>query len=197
MRHDLRIEDYRQLDLTGCYNMGFFVPNALVKGNIVWRRDGEVTGSISFSTDLRSKEHPTALLSYTYNGREINDVINLKWQRSNLNERLNGVYGYYYFVCPVTGVKCRKLYLRGGRFISRTALGALYDKQTESKRERNSILNKVIEAELEFDTLMTENYKKRTYRGKLTPFGRKLAKANNRVIALRNYIPDKPRFKAK
>lgn len=171
------LDDYLALTVKDCKRMGFFVPNALSSGVVRWTLDGTVVASVGFATDTRGV--PLAKIAYNYNGRNVEATVALRWKRSNLNPASD--YGYYYFVCPVTGALCRKLYLVDGRFVSRHATGALYDTQTKTKSRRPDGPNGPFYAVLEFEKLAAQRYRRETYRGRPTPYGRKLRKLARRV----------------
>lgn len=172
------LEEYVTLSVTKCKEMGFFKQGAACSGSVRWRnRDGNETASIGFITDLRNV--PFARLVYEYNGVTQDYVIPLRRKQSNLNP----ANGFYLFVCPVTGLSCRKLYLVNGRFVSRRAFRALYEKQTFSRTEKQGVYKYLI---LHNDLEWAENqrYRKRTYNGKLTAYGRKLLKMEERLDAM-------------
>lgn len=164
------IEQLLALTVTDLKRLGFLRPNDVHRGAVEWKRaDGTRRASIYVETDLRF-EIPSVRLVYDHGGKTLDYTTLLRWKQSNLN---NG--GFYYFVCPVTGRSCRKLYLVGGRFVSRYAFRALYDKQLWSKSDRADPLNDLV-AFAEWEQLAGQRYRKPVYRGKLTPYGRKLEK---------------------
>ena len=130
------IEDYIRLTVKDCKRLGYFVPQAETSGVVRWTQGGNVVASVRFSTNLKGAV-PFAVLNYTYKGEPVHTELTLRFHPSNLK----GETGYYYFVCPVTGLSCRNLYLVEGRFVSRTAFRPLYRKQAETKiGKRNSSL---------------------------------------------------------
>lgn len=174
----MTIEKYLCLTVTDCKRLGFLRPNETKTGSIVWRRDGGVIASVGFAT--KTTGVPLARFSYEANGTPQNYDVALRWKRSNLNPATE--HGYYYFVCPVTGALCRKLYLVGGRFVSRHAFRALYEQQTFSKSRRRNLAP--YRDLLAVDELVyNQRYRRETYRGNLTPYGRKVAKLAERLRA--------------
>ena len=153
------LEDCLCLSLTACKKMGYFVPNADASGVIKWGTREKVAASIGFETNLRAE-------------------ITLRYKQSNLKAGT----GFYYFVCPVTGLSCRKLYLVNGRFVSRMAFRPLYRQQAENYR--NPIIQYYEHARKCEDILFNSHHRRRTYRGKQTPWGRKYEKAERRYITL-------------
>ena len=121
-----------------------------------------------------------ARFSYEYNGETHTYDVALRWKRSNLNPESE--HGYYYFVCPETGNLCRKLYLVGGRFVSRRAFRALYPVQTYSKKYRSDT-----RAWRDFvavdDLVFNQRFRREYYRGRITPYGRKVEKLARRLGA--------------
>ena len=151
--------------------MGYFLNGALASGVVRWKRGGGLVAAIGFATDTRGV--PVARLSYNYNGQDVTDTIALRWKRSNL--RADTTHGYYYFVCPVTGTLCRKLYLVNGRFIGRRAFRPLYQDQTKSHTERVGLVS-TLERIFKGQELANQPRRREYYNGKLTPYGRKMQK---------------------
>ena len=166
------IQDYIRLSVKDCKRLGYFKEKHYCKGSVKWTQRGNVVASICFVTDLRGVV-PYAVLGYDYKGETVRTEITLRFKPSNLN---NGT-GFYYFVCPVTGLSCRNLYLVDGRFVSRQAFRPLYPKQVEGERARkkNAALN-TLRALGEYHDLLNEKNRRLTYNGKATPYGRKVEK---------------------
>ena len=76
----------------------------------------------------------------------------------------------WYFLCPKTNNRCRKLYLVDGLFLHREAFtDCMYESQTQSKKYRE--LEKTLGAYFRTDDLYNELYKKhfkKSYAGKPT-----------------------------
>lgn len=115
-------------------------------------------------------------LSCLIDGEPYQGEIMVEQRDSNL-----GVGGhYYYFLCPETGRRCRYLYLYGGRFVSRFAIPrAAYPCQ----RYRSS-LAKSLDVLLNVSDITEKRYGKEYYRGKLTPYGKKLLRAYDALQAV-------------
>ena len=176
------IEDYLILSVTACKRLGYFIPKAKASGVVRWtrERDGNTVeiASIQFETNLTGTV-PYAVLTYNYKGTPVRAEITLRFRPSNLN---NGT-GYYYFVCPVTGLSCRKLYLVNGRFVGRMAFRPLYSQQAESHTQRGlSVFT--LRALGAYEEMRIKPYRRLTFRGKLTPYGRKVEKLGKRVGVL-------------
>ena len=172
------IENYIRLSVTDCKRMGYFTPKAVTAGVVNWTQRGEVVASIGMQTNLAGTV-PYAVLNYNYKGEPVHVELTLRFHPSNLNNDT----GYYYFVCPVTGLSCRNLYLVDGRFISRWAFRPLYSSQAE--RRRNGGLAYLC-ALADYEKMLDAKYRRLTYRGRLTPWGRKVEKMGARAELFRN-----------
>lgn len=170
------------LSVTACKRLGYFTPQATASGVVRWtrERDGETVeiASIRLETHLTGTI-PYAVLTYNYKGTPVRTEITLRFRPSNLKAGT----GYYYFVCPVTGLSCRKLYLVNGRFVGRMAFRPLYPQQAESHKQRDLSTYTLLALGV-YEDLLNKPYRRLTYRGRLTPYGRKVEKLGNRVGAL-------------
>lgn len=163
------IEDLLTLTVTDLKRLGFLRVGEKHGGAVKWERGGERIASIYVITDCTG-ELGKCRLVYEHPDGKISDYTLYLWfKQSNLNAE----QGFYYFRCPVTGRTCRKLYLVGGRFISRYAFRALYAKQRYSKAQRTELLT-VLKEWNDYEQLAAQPYRKRTYRGKPTPYGEQL-----------------------
>jgi len=122
-------------------------------GKLSWSRAGMEAGSINLSSSMTGQ--PYIKLSYTYNKDEpVHYRVKLVSVPSNL-----GVGKLWYFVCPETGKRCRKLYGAGKYFLHREAYpDAMYESQTYSKQKRK--LDKIFSTVFGVDDLMEELYSK-------------------------------------
>jgi len=173
------IEDYIRLTVKDCKRLGFFVPNTVTMGTVKWTQGGNLVASVGFNTNLTGTI-PYAVLNYTYKGVPIRTELTLRFHPSNLKDGT----GYYYFVCPVTGLSCRNLYLVNGRFVSRTAFRPLYRVQAETRTPKSNGSLAALLALNKYEDLATAKYRRLTYRGKPTPYGRKVEKYANRAGAI-------------
>lgn len=130
----MTIDDYLSISVSDLKRMGYFAPAATCSGVVTWKRGGHVVASVGFAT--KTTGVPVARFSYEVNGEPQAYDVALRWKRSNLNPTTE--HGYYYFVCPVTGALCRKLYLVDGRFVGRKAFKPLYEAQTLSHKQRGN-----------------------------------------------------------
>lgn len=115
-------------------------------------------------------------LSCFIDGEPYQGEIKVEQRESNL-----GIGGYYYyFLCPETGRRCRYLYLYGGKFVSRFAI----PKVAYPSQEYRSKLARSLDVLLNVSDLVERRYGKEHYRGKLTPYGKKLLRAYGALQAV-------------
>ena len=153
-----------QISISKLKEWDYLTPEQIKKGTLTWSIDGNQAGSISISVNTQS-EQPYIELEYKYRDEPRSYKVRLVSKPSNLGEGL-----VWYFLCPQTGKRCRKLYSIGGYFLHREAFkGCMYETQTRSKRYRQ--LDKTFGALFKSDNLYSELYKKyfkKTYAGKPT-----------------------------
>jgi hypothetical protein len=114
------------------------------------------------------------ILEFDINNQTVKQHINLFCQLSSFGK------GYwYYFKCPITGEKCKKLYYWEQKFVSRAAIpGVLYKRQIESKSFRNAIKdNRKINSSYKIICKGFKPYAKPYYRAKSTKTKRRMEKA--------------------
>ena len=157
-------DEVLQINITKLKECGFLDPKQIKSGTLTWSRNGNPTGSISIVVNTHS-EQPYIELDYKYRDKPRNYKVYLTSTPSNLNRG-----EIWYFICPQTNKRCRKLYSIGGYFLHREAFnGCMYETQTQSKKYRE--LDKTLGAYFEIDNLYSELYKKnfkKTYAGKPT-----------------------------
>lgn len=150
------------ISFLGKYN--YLNPNQYQTGTVTWSRNGKVTGNISITVNTQH-ESPYLELNYKCNEATINYRVLLTSIPSNLGKGI-----VWYFICPKTGKRCRKLYLADTYFYHRSAFqGCMYEKQTQSKKYRN--LDKTLGVYYRVDLLYEQLYKKhfkKYYRNKPT-----------------------------
>ena len=153
-----------QISISKLKEWEYLNPEQIKSGTITWSRNGSQTGSISIKVNTHS-EQPYIELDYKYRDEPRNYKVRLVSIPSNLGKGL-----IWYFLCPQTKKRCRKLYSIGGYFLHREAFsGCMYETQTQSKKYRQ--LDKTLGAYLKSDNLYSELYKKnfkKTYAGKPT-----------------------------
>ena len=135
--------------------------NGLVAGNVKWSNGA----SISFTYNA---DKSLLVLKYTYQSTQsIEEPIKIVRTATNLHKGLQ-----CFALCPITGKKCRKLYLYGGLFVSRHAIPENYASSNQSKRQR------LFDKQFSYILLSEKSkYRKEHYKGKITPFGKKCEKA--------------------
>ena len=157
-------DEVLQISITKLKEWSYLNPEQIKSGTITWSRNGNPTGSISIQVNTHS-EQPYIELDYKYRDEPRNYKVRLVSIPSNLGKGL-----IWYFLCPQTKKRCRKLYSIGGYFLHREAFkGCMYETQTQSKKYRQ--LDKILGAYLKSDNLYSELYKKnfkKTYAGKPT-----------------------------
>lgn len=153
-----------QISISKLKEWEYLNPEQIKSGTITWSRNGSQTSSISIKVNTHS-EQPYIELDYKYRDEPRNYKVRLVSLPSNLGKGL-----IWYFLCPHTNKRCRKLYSIGGYFLHREAFnGCMYETQTQSKKYRQ--LDKTLGAYFKIDTLYSELYKKnfkKTYAGKPT-----------------------------
>jgi len=153
-----------QISISKLKEWEYLNPEQIKSGTITWSRNGNQTGSISIKVNTHS-EQPYIELDYKYRDEPRNYKVRLVSIPSNLGKGL-----IWYFLCPHTKKRCRKLYSIGGYFLHREAFsGCMYETQTHSKKYRQ--LDKTFGAYFKIDNLYSELYKKnfkKYYAGKPT-----------------------------
>ena len=153
-----------QISISKLKEWEYLNPEQIKSGTLTWSRNGNKTGSISIKVNTHS-EQPYIELDYKYRDEPRNYKVRLVSMPSNLGKGL-----IWYFLCPQTNKRCRKLYSIGGYFLHREAFnGCMYETQTQSKKYRQ--LDKILGAYFKTDDLYSQLYQKhfkKTYAGKPT-----------------------------
>ena len=157
-------DELKTVSISFLTKQGYLKQNLLRYGKIEWSRNGDKTGSVSIKVNMES-ENQYLEFHYKCNEASINYKVPLIAIPSNLGK---GVI--WFFVCPYTGKRCRKLYLADTYFYHRSAFkGCMYEKQSKSKKSR--YFDKTIGVYFKVDQLYDQLYKKhfkKHYAGKLT-----------------------------
>src|SRR5690606_7548140 len=125
-------DDALQISVTKLKEWGYLDPSKIKSGTLTWSRNGNKTGSISIRVNTLDEQHPFVELDYKYREEPRNYKVRLVSMPSNLGKGL-----IWYFLCPQTNKRCRKLYSIGGYFLHREAFnGCMYETQTQSKKYR-------------------------------------------------------------
>lgn len=177
------LDNCLQISITALKRWGYLVSSQMKRGTLTWSTgEGErkeITGRIDIVADT---DEPAYLeLKYTCNGTPINYRVQLVSIPSNL-----GKGAVWFFICPHTGKRCRKLYLLGKKFLHREAFrNSMYEKQTFSKQWRTQ--HRVYSLAFSRDEILDEiekPYFKTEYNGKPTKRYLKLLKQAERVRGL-------------
>jgi len=157
-------DEEKCISISDLKKLKYFKINNLVSGTINWTNRGMKTGSIGISV-LMTDETNVVRFEYKCNGNNYDYKVRLISLPSNL-----GKGKVWYFLCPFTGKRCRKLHLIDERFMHRSALpSGMYSKQTHSKKWRQ--MEKVYGCYFDSDEVYKELYSKhfrRFYNGKPT-----------------------------
>lgn len=141
---------------------------------------GEHAASIGVRSEITGLSK-TIFLKYTSDGEPVEYSVKLRSVESNLG---SGVV--WYFVCPVTGLLCRKLYCIGNYFLHRKAFkGVYYYEQDYSRGFRNEqkVLFALMKSEQIYKEVMKKGYK-RSYKGKLTKRYVRLKRKADRIYPI-------------
>lgn len=158
-------DEILQIHLSKLKAWGWLAPGQFNSGTITWSSNGIKTGSISIQVNTFDKQHAFIKLDYKYGGEPRKYKVHLVSAPSNL-----GKGEVWYFLCPRTGKRCRKLYSVGGYFLHREAFdGCMYDSQTKSKqwRQIEKVYGCYFDQDKYYEELRRKHFK-RTYAGKPT-----------------------------
>lgn len=145
-------------------------------GTVYWERGGERVASVGYTVCLNIDFGLTFLqFDYSHDGQPVQYRVPLVSAPANIGKGL-----VWFFRCPFTGQRCKKLHLIEGRFMHRSAVrGAMYKRQTESKKWRYvSRFFDMYEIDAAVFEELQKPYFKQEYRGKET---RRLARLIRKV----------------
>lgn len=165
-------DEVKTVSITDLKKWNYLKPNQWSSGTIKWSRNGNNTGSIGI-TVVTNSEQPYAKFNYNFRDEPVEYKVPLVTVPSNL-----GTGKVWYFLCPVTGKRCRKLYSVGKYFLHREAFtGCMYEKQTYSPKNRQlfKLFEKAIGSEKYYEQLY-KKYSKKQYAGKPTKWYLRLMK---------------------
>ena len=167
-------DEAKFISITVLKKWGYLELGTSKSGVLTWRMNGEKTGSISIfvnHNNLVTVDYKCNETSYNYN-------ISLTSTPSNL-----GIGEIWYFICPFTHKRCRKLHLISERFMHRSNLpSGMYSTQIQSKGWR--LMDKVYGSYFKLDEVYEELYSKHFkthYNGKPTKRYLKLIQQINKV----------------
>ena len=123
------VEHHNSISLRFLFDQGYLRLNHRVSGTIQWSFCGRSSGSATLAVETYEAAAYLNVSYQTGQGELVQQQIRLINQPSNL-----GRGKVWYFICPHTGSKSRKLYRMGRYFYSQKAFStAIYASQAESK----------------------------------------------------------------
>jgi len=129
--YPITYEDCKSLEIKLLKKNNYLQSNQLNECIIRWYINEETTGKMQLIVNTLSA-NPYIELSYTLNEEGIQYKVQLIKEKSNL-----GIGEIWYFICPFTNKRCRKLYLLNKYFSHRNRFkGVFYEKQILSKSNR-------------------------------------------------------------
>jgi hypothetical protein len=153
-----------QLDMKTLKKFDYLKAGQIKAGVLTWSRKGTTTGEISIQVNTEFDPYELTL-KYSFKNEPREYSVQIVKKPSNL-----GKGEIPFFVCPKTGLLCRKLYLMDGYFYHRKAFkGAMYDSQTLSRKVRH--FEQVFGAFMrkhEIHKQLSQKHFKKEYRGKPT-----------------------------
>ena len=163
-------EGSKRIELNDLIKRGYLVKGAITEGQYYWTRGGEKSGEIFLISTYTEKEKSIRLI-YTLTDRteqkeyDYDYKIYLTTVPSNL-----GKGEVLYFLCPVTGKRCRVLYCAYGyhKWKSREAYNhrLYYRSQTQSKMDYANSRYWALDRQI--NNIMTAKYFRYTHNGQLT-----------------------------
>ncbi len=161
--HPTLYDNALQMSIKKLNEWGYLKGGEKFRTQLDWSRNGNLIGSITIQVNTIS-EQPFIELDYKFRDEPRNYNVNLVCVPSNL-----GKGKIWYFLCPETNKRCRKLYSIGGYFLHRDAFnGCMYESQTHSKKYRE--LEKLaicFQTSKLYDEIYSKHFKK-WYDGKPT-----------------------------
>ena len=156
------------LSVGGLKRAGLFRAGRCKVGRGEWVRENQARRELTVKITADFRGVPFVVLEYANQGGPVVDKLALYFQPSNLGR------GFIpYFICPVTGRSCRKLYFVGGRFVSRYAFRGIYAIQA-APTSRREVLQSYA-AQSRYNALIDERPRRRLmYGGKPTRYARQL-----------------------
>ena len=168
-------DECKQISITDLKRWDYLKLDQSKRGVINWHMGEQKTGSITIWVNT-TKESPSLELDYILDGNRIKYAVPLVTIPSNL-----GKGHLWYFLCPTTGKRCRKLYLIQDKFLHREACqGCFYDKQVQSKsyKDLDRTFGRAFRAEEAYEEMHKPHFKK-FYNGKPTKRYLRLLKKMN------------------
>ncbi len=170
--------DIKCITISDLKKLGYIKPNINKVGSIRWTDSkGVETSSITVQSKINNSLKVLIIDYKCNNKKSFNYTIPLVTIPSNL-----GKGKVWYFICPFTYKRCRKLHLIDCHFIHRTAIRGVYEKQIHSKKWR--VLDNTFNDYFKIDDYYQELYSKhftKYYKGKPTKRYLRLMKKINKA----------------
>ncbi len=169
--------DARCITISDLKKLNFIKDNINKTASIRWANSkGIETGSILIQSKININLK-VLIFDYKCNGKSFNYTIPLVTIPSNL-----GKGKIWYFICPFTYKRCRKLHLIDCYFIHRTAIKGVYEKQIQSKKWRvlDNTFNDFFKIDDYYQELHSKHFTK-YYKGKPTKRYLRLMKKINKA----------------
>lgn len=132
--YPITYEDCKSIEIKILKKNNYLQSNQINKCIIRWYINEETTGRIQVIVNTMT-DKPYVVLIYKLNEQSIEYKVQLVSERSNL-----GLGEIWYFICPFTNKRCRKLYLLNKYFSHRNRCKEVfYEKQLLSKSNRKSL----------------------------------------------------------
>lgn len=122
-------EERKSISISDLRKWKYLQPDSWRSSTLSWSRGGTVHSQISICVNMVASQ-PYLQLDYSWQEKSINYQVQLTTLPSNL-----GAGKVWYFICPLTGNRCRKLYFKNGYFQYRGE--GYYEKQIQSKHYRH------------------------------------------------------------
>jgi len=165
------------LSITDLKGWCYLKPGQWRTGIVTWSRGERKTGSIRVSVEL-GETSGFLELEYQFRDEPIKYKVPIVSKPSNLGKGL-----IWFFCCPHTGKRCRKLYGIGKYFLHREAFrGCMYERQTRSKKSR--ALSKALDISFAPEDFRREGKQlRRYYNGKPTKRYLKYLEIERKAVA--------------
>ncbi|WP_010181223.1 hypothetical protein [Aquimarina agarilytica] len=132
-KHPLIFDNCLIINITDLKKWNYLKSNQHKSGIISWEVNGINLAKVKIAVNISSTISPEVTISYLSKENTISYDIKLVSVPSNL-----GKGSIYYFLCPFTLKRCRKLYLVNDYFIHRSAVpNGMYSSQIKSKKWRH------------------------------------------------------------
>lgn len=189
------IDDVFRVDLSVFKEWKLLRPNLKSEGTYNDTSGGVHKGSVLFF--LHTGISPYCTFSGCFRGVPFEKTIKMEGKESNLGDKIQSKAGgtVYYFICPITGKRCRKLYVVGAQFGSARAFGLYYQQQALSKKQISwEALFGAIERLKNIAKEIYSGKVIRSYNGKITRRHARLLKEQDRldtmIVGMRGKLLD-------